>query len=104
MTRLGITRLAEMIAELNAGILLLAVLLPVFWQAVWKRKNWARWVLFLAFIISPPLPFLEGSKLLRPDYIPMTVILFSGIVVEIAAFYFAFTGGARPWFQQEISN
>jgi uncharacterized membrane protein (DUF2068 family) len=79
------------------GFLLLAVLLPFLQLAVWKRKNWARWLLFVVFVIFLPILFVNHA--FRPDHLPMTAIGFASQLVEAAAFYFAFTGDARPWFQ-----
>jgi hypothetical protein len=35
---------------------------------------------------------------------PLTVLVFISTLVEAAAFYFIFTGDARPWFQRQDAN
>ena len=81
-----------------AVIFLFAVLLPFFQLAVWGRKNWARWVLLLAFAVPTPLLFLE-PRMFREDYLPQTLYEFAVTLLEAVGFYFLFTGDARPWFR-----
>lgn len=88
---------------IGAELLLLAVLLPFFQLAVWGRKNWARWVLLLAFIVSLPLLFFE-PRMFREDYLPQTLYMFAGTLLEAVGFYFLFTENARPWFRLQDSK
>jgi hypothetical protein len=101
-TRLGISHAAEQKLSAAIGILFFAVLLPFLQLAVWKRKNWARWLLFVAYIIFLPILFMNHA--FRPDHLPMTTIGFASQLIEAAAFYFAFTGDARPWFRPQNSK
>jgi hypothetical protein len=82
--------------------LLLVMLLPIFQLAVWGRKNWARWVLFLAFVL--PSPLLFERHMFRSDHLPLTIYEFAGTLVEALSFYFLFTGDARPWFRAQNSK
>jgi prepilin signal peptidase PulO-like enzyme (type II secretory pathway) len=70
--------------------LVLAIFLPLFWLTVWKRRNWSRWALLLAFAASLPLSFVDwhGMRL------PLTTITLGVLsdLVEALAFYFLFTG------------
>ena len=100
--RLGISRAAEQKLSVAFGFLLLAVLLPFLQLAVWKRKNWARWLLLIVFIICLPMLFVDHP--FRPDNLPTSAIALASQLVEAIAFYFAFTGDARPWFQPENSK
>jgi hypothetical protein len=73
------------------------VLFPLFRLAVWKRRNWARWVLLLLFVVSVP----AGGYPLFQSSLPMAsvgVFLVSNLV-EALGFYFLFTGDARTWFK-----
>ena len=79
-----------------AGFLLFAVLLPFLLLAVWKRKNWARWLLFVVFLVCLPLLFVSPE--FQPDYIAGTALAFLSQVAEAVGSYFVFTGDARPWF------
>ena len=74
---LGVTRPLQMAAAVGVLAILVAVALSFFWLAVWRRKNWARWLLLVAFVASIPLllcMFLAqllvslpvGSTCLRP--------------------------------------
>ncbi len=76
------------------------IFVPFFWLAVWKRKNWARWVLLAASVVS--LPF--GVINFHGSLLPLTSIslgLLSSLV-DVLAFYLLFTGDARAWFNQAI--
>lgn len=88
---------------LGATLLLLAILFPFFQLAVWGRKNWARWVLLLAFLVSLPLLFIE-PRMFREDYLPQTIYAFAGTLLEAVGFYFLFTGDARPWYRSQMQN
>lgn len=88
---------------IGAMLLLLAIFFPFFQLAVWGRKNWARWVLLLAFAVSLPLLFLE-PRMFRDDYLPQTLYGFAVTLLEAVGFYFLFTGDARPWFRPQDSN
>jgi hypothetical protein len=83
--------------------LVLAIQFPFFQSAVWGRKNWARWVLLLAFAASLPFMFLE-PRMFREDYLPQTLYGFAATLLEAVGFYFLFTGDARPWFGRQIRN
>jgi hypothetical protein len=91
--------------KLSIGVLFLfmALLLPIFRLAVWKRKNWARWTLFLLFVLSLPLIFVD-RHMFRPDHLPLTLYEIMGTVIQAVGFYLLFSGDARPWFQPENSN
>jgi hypothetical protein len=97
---LGVTRPILMSIAAGVGVTLVAVALPFFWLAVWRRKNWARWLLLLAFVASIPLSFVDV-----PNLAPSVIVLeWLSMLSEAAAFYFLFTGDARAWFRRESSN
>ena len=79
-------------------VLIFSVLLPFFWLAVWRRKNWARWVLLLAFAISVPFQFVNPSGI--KFGLPLEVVSTFSTAIEALAFVFIFTGDARPWFHK----
>jgi hypothetical protein len=88
----------------GAGIIIAAAFtLPFFWLVVWRRRSWARWVLLLSFVPDIPLWFADPQGL-EPDHMPLTVLLIVSTLVEAMAFYFLFTGDARPWFTGKIQN
>ncbi|HEX3652573.1 MAG TPA: hypothetical protein VHU18_07110 [Rhizomicrobium sp.] len=101
-TTLGVTRSTEIKLGIGALLLLMAILFPFFRLAVWKRKNWARWVLFAIFVLSLPLLFVDHA--FRADTLPLTIYGFVGTLMEAAAFYFLFTGDARAWFQSQTAK
>jgi len=97
---LGVTRPILMAISAGVAVTLVAAALPFFWLAVWRRKNWARWLLLVAFVASIPLCFVDV-----PSLAPSVIVLeWLSLLSEAAAFYFLFTGDARAWFRRESSN
>jgi hypothetical protein len=92
------TALFQLAGVAGATLLFAAIFLPIFWFAVWRRQNWARWLLLLAFVASVPFSFLPPSEARFPLAIIGIGILSN--LVEACAFYFMFTGDARPWFNR----
>jgi hypothetical protein len=103
MASKGMTHPGLMVIAAAVGVVLMAILLPFFWLAVWRRKNWARWVLLVLFAISLPGLFLDPEPFVR-DHLPSTIIGFGATFVEIIAFFFLFTGDAKPWFRRETPD
>ncbi|HEY3638394.1 MAG TPA: hypothetical protein VGK90_09600 [Rhizomicrobium sp.] len=97
---LGITPSVQMSLSTVWTLLSLATLLPFLWFAVRRRKNWARWVLFVSYIISLPLVFLDPA-MFSVRQLPLTAIELSSNILGAVAFYFLFTGDARQWFREE---
>jgi hypothetical protein len=112
--RLGMTRSTQIGIIVGAEAIWIAVQLPFFWLTISRRKNWARWLMFVSFVAGtgfsvfvsfvPPTP----PPGVDPFWIHMP---FFGIVVGwlsffagAAAFYFLFTGDARTWFRGAVPN
>jgi hypothetical protein len=90
----------QLVAATGVTVLFAAIFLPIFWFAVWRRQNWARCLLLLAFVASVPFTFLPPSETRFPPAIAGVGILSN--LVEACAFYFLFTGDARPWFNRTV--
>lgn len=112
--RLGMTRSIQMGIFAGVAAILIAAQLPFFWLAVWRRKNWARWILLLVFLAGtahsvyldfvPPIPPPGVDPFWRHTPPSSIMLQWVALLAEVAAFYFLFTGDARPWFRGEISN
>jgi hypothetical protein len=74
----------------------LIVLLVYFvWLAAQRRKNWPRWVLSAAFVLSViSLVQIVGDHGLELD----SGIEIVSCVLTAAGLYFSFTGDAQGWF------
>ena len=73
------------------------------WQAARRRKNWARWVLFISTAIQVSLTIYRWtglSKYLTP--LDQGLRICQSLVLAIALFLI-FTGNARGWFQGSAS-
>jgi hypothetical protein len=83
-----------MAATLLAGCIIL-LLLYFVWLAVHQRKNWPRWVLAAALILSVISLFqtIEVSGLELASGIEILSCVFTA-----AGLYFSYTGDAHGWF------
>jgi protein-S-isoprenylcysteine O-methyltransferase Ste14 len=73
------------------------ILLLVYfvWLAAHRRKNWPRWVLLAAFVLSViSLVQTIGESGLQLD----SAIEIVSCALTAAGLYFSFTGDARGWF------
>jgi hypothetical protein len=83
-----------MAATLLAGCIIL-LLLYFVWLAAHQRKNWPRWVLTAALVLSIISLFqtIEASGLELASGIEIVSCLFTA-----AGLYFSYTGDAHGWF------
>jgi hypothetical protein len=95
----GATRSLQTAFAAGETALSLATLLPFLWFAVWRRKNWARWVLLVSFVISLPLDFLDPS-VWSGDQLLLTGMALLSVLAGAVSFYLLFTGDARRWFAE----
>ena len=80
-------------ALLAGGMILLLVYFV--WLAAHRRKNWPRWVLAAALVLSVmSLGQIIGEKGMELD----SVIEIVSCVLTVFGLYFSFTGDARGWF------
>jgi uncharacterized BrkB/YihY/UPF0761 family membrane protein len=83
-----------MLATVLAGGLIL-LLVYFVWLAAQRRKNWPRWVLSAAFVLSMiSLAQIVGDNGLELD----SGIEIVSCVLTAAGLYFSFTGDAQGWF------
>jgi hypothetical protein len=78
---------------IGGGMILL--LLYFVWLAARRRKNWPRWVLGAALVLSMISPFqVIGASGFELD----SVIEIVSCVLTAAGLYYSFTGDAKGWF------
>jgi hypothetical protein len=83
-----------MVATVMAGGLIL-LLVSFVWLAAQRRKNWPRWALFAALVLSLiSLVQIIGDAGLELD----SAIEIVSCALTAAGLYFSFTGDARGWF------
>jgi hypothetical protein len=110
----GMTRSIQLEIYAGVAVIWVAVQLPFFWLAVRRRKNWARWLLLAVFLAGtvysvylffvPPIPPPGVDPSWRHTPSSGIVVGWLSAFAEAAAYYFLFTGDARPWFRREILN
>ena len=91
-------------ADMNDGMIMIATVLAggmilllfyFVWLAAQKRKNWPRWVLAAALVLSiVSLVQVIGDNGLELD----SGIEIVSCVLTAAGLYFSFTGDAQGWF------
>ena len=83
-----------MLATLSAGCMIL-LLVYFVWLAAKRRKNWPRWVLTAALVLSLiSLVQIVGDNGLELD----SGIEIVSCALTAAGLYFSFTGDAQGWF------
>jgi heme/copper-type cytochrome/quinol oxidase subunit 4 len=83
-----------MVATLTAGGLIL-LLVYFVWLAARRRKNWPRWVLAAALVLSViSLLQVVGDNGVELD----SGIEIASCMLTAAGLYFSFTGDAQGWF------
>ena len=83
-----------MVATVMAGFMILLLVFLV-WLAAQRRKNWPRWVLAAALLLSLiSLVQVIGDNGLQLD----SVIEVVSCALTAAGLYFSFTGDAVGWF------
>ena len=91
------TPTAELIEQIILIVAAAIILLQVYfvWLAARHRKNWPRWVLAAALLLSVITLFWSiGENGLELD----SSIEIVSCVLTAAGLYFSFTGDARGWF------
>jgi hypothetical protein len=96
----GITQTVQLAATGGILLILYAILLPLFWLAVWRGRDWCRWVLLGLFVASLPFLFLSTLSAGQASE-PLTIVSYVATALEALAFIFVFTGDARPWFRAD---
>ncbi|HEX4158715.1 MAG TPA: hypothetical protein VHY79_09575, partial [Rhizomicrobium sp.] len=89
----------QLVLIAGGTVIFAAIFFPIFWFAVWRRQNWARWLLLCAFVASVPSTFLPFEARFSRAIVGLGIL---SNLVEACAFYFLFTGDARPWFDQTV--
>ena len=83
-----------MVSTVMAGGLIL-LLVSFVWLAAQRRKNWPRWALFAALVLSLiSLVQIIGDSGLELD----SAIEIVSCALTAAGLYFSFTGDAKGWF------
>ena len=77
----------------------LAFMILFIWLTARRRKNWARWLLLIVFVLGFPLFFPALVKMLRFDPVVGTLNL-TQVLAQAVALFVVFSGDARDWFQQ----
>ena len=81
-------------------VLTFGLLVLLVWLSARRRKNWARWVVFIVFLLGLvpflfSLPEMFTSSMLRGSVATVQMIL------QSVAIYLVFTGNAKPWFEKQ---
>src|ERR1700688_2662679 len=82
------------VATVIAGALIL-LLVSFVWLAAQRRKNWPRWALFAALVLSliSLVQIIGDSRLARDSAIHIV-----SCALTAAGLYFSFAGDAKGWF------
>lgn len=88
---------------LSLTLLTLGPVLLLIWLAARRHKNWARWSLLVFFVATPFFLFWQPLQFDRAHaFATSTDIL--AIVLEAAAYCFAFSPSANAWYRASANN
>ncbi|HXN87115.1 MAG TPA: hypothetical protein VN867_13665 [Candidatus Binataceae bacterium] len=92
---------ATFVVIVQGSILLSDVIL--IWLIARRRKNWARWLALISFLVEIPFRVNTYIDLFQTD-------AFAGVLsaaqdlLQMIALYLVFTGDARDWFQHPATD
>ncbi len=83
----------------GVGFITLAVLVLLIWLIARRRKNWARWLFTVLFLIGLWPAYQNFIQLLEGNP-PVAYLCVVQLLLQLAALYFVFTGDASSWFEK----
>jgi hypothetical protein len=72
------------------------------WLIARRRKNWARWVWLIIFILAIPFAPPVLVRILRSSGPVVATFMCMQNLAQIAALYMIFAGNARKWFKSQF--
>ena len=72
------------------------------WLIARRRKNWARWVWLIIFILGIPFAPPVLGRILRSSGPVVATLMCAQNLAQIVALYLVFTGSAREWFKSQL--
>ena len=101
LVKAGISQPSEVEFDFVVIAVMITLLVPFFWLAVSRQKNWARWVLFIFFVVTTIMNLFQNPTPHADNHI-LTAMEGATWLAEAVAFFFLFTGDARPWFNRKL--
>ena len=80
-------------------IFVFAFIVMFIWLIARRRKNWARWVLLVLFVLGIPAAARLIGQWFRVEPVVGFLNLVQGLV-QVIALVLVFTGNAREWFKR----
>ncbi|MGA9796568.1 MAG: hypothetical protein WBQ17_13645 [Rhizomicrobium sp.] len=91
---------ARLAIETAALLVTIAIFVLLLWLVAWRRKNWARWLCVVLYIVSVPLVFFEGHY----DLVVMQVFKWAATVSAGLSYVFLFSKDSRLWFSNSLAR
>jgi hypothetical protein len=85
--KVGLPAIIQKVVPAFGTIVIVLALLPFLWFAVRRNQTWAKWVLFVAFVVSVLNFFLDGTTF-QSARLPSSGVEFFSLLVEAVGFYF----------------
>ena len=82
-----------------SAIIAFVPVLVLIWLAARRRKNWARWVLFAMFILTPVYYLWRPFRFDRA-HLSMNIADIAVICMEAVAYFFVFSSESDSWFRK----
>lgn len=82
------------------GLFTVAILMLFIWLIARRRKNWARIVFVVLFVLGL-IPFAQNFvNVLAANPLAAAVSALQ-MLLQVAALFFVFSSSARPWFKRD---
>lgn len=82
------------------GLFTVAILMLFIWLIARRRKNWARIVFVVLFVLGL-IPFAQNFvNVLAANPLAAAVSALQ-MLLQVAALFFVFSSSARPWFKKD---
>lgn len=81
----------------------IAVTLLFIWLIARRRKNWARWIWIILYIVGMLFTLPTLGRVLRNGPVVATLLCVQ-YLAQVVALYLIFTGNAREWFMSRVQS
>ena len=85
------------------AVVALLVLVLIVWLIARQRKNWARWIFAVLFVLGVPFAFVQLPNVLSANPTAGALSLVQ-LVLQVAALVLIFLPDARPWFTRPAAG
>jgi hypothetical protein len=92
-----LARLGGVAFLVSTQIIAFGILVLLIWLVARRRKNWARWLTLVMFVLGTPSALRIIGHTLHIDLLAGSLMCVQ-LIMQIVALFLIFTGNASDWF------